>query len=128
MLYLSFAVVVINTAHSKPSSRSLNLSSKRFVSMMKQGMERAASTIDTRCLQCICQKESSCKLNIGCRPSTNGQACGPYQLTQAYYQQCCSIMGLTNCDSASNWQACALDYNCATRCVTVRLCISRAIA
>lgn len=116
MLLLSFTIVLVSVCAIDAKSVRLSASLK---SMSKDVMQR---DIDNRCLDCICQKESGCKHNQGCAPNPppNGEmACGPFQIRKSYFQACCNMLSMGNCDSDSAWQTCAKDYNCAVRCVTV---------
>lgn len=82
--------------------------------------ERDKSGIDSRCLDCICQKESNCNHDEGCKQVNGVDACGPYHINQTYFEDCCDLLDMSNCDSDSNWRRCAQDFTCATRCVQVR--------
>src|SRR5271168_4714420 len=98
----------ISPGQSKETSTILN-------SFKQRGLQKG---IDSQCLDCICQQETpGCKHDQGCEP--NADACGPFQIRQPYFQICCNQLGLGNCDSDSTWRQCALDYNCALRCVKV---------
>lgn len=118
LLPLLAVLVSLPTIYLKSLSMNTNRALGQFSSLNKQGIQRS---IDSRCLDCICEKESGCNHNIGCIPAPDDahQACGAFQIHQSYFQACCGFLGLANCNSDSAWRSCALDYNCATRCVTV---------
>lgn len=116
---LSIAVVCLSTitlnviSTLTPSDRELG----NFNPKEKEAIQR---NIDSGCLECICKQDSNCNHTEACKFDTNGEACGAYQIHKSYFQSCCALLGMTNCDSDSTWRTCALDYTCATRCVTVR--------
>lgn len=108
------------TVNAKSTLTQLNRASGTLKSIPKQGTERDITAgIDSRCLDCICQKETHCNHNQQCNNDGSGEACGAYQIPQLYFQECCRFLDMSNCDSDSAWRTCSLDYNCATRCVTV---------
>ena len=69
----------------------------------------SAQTIDDACLRCICNVESNCNVNIGCRFDVYSDSCGPYQIKEAYWIDCGSPGG--------SWRTCANDKACADTCV-----------
>jgi len=111
-------LLLIYTVNAKSKSSQSDHASLSFYSLVKEGIQR---DIDSRCLDCIWQTESNCNHSQGCNPNPapNGEiACGAYNIRKRYFQDCCQILGdIGNCDSNSAWQNCAMDYNCATRCV-----------
>lgn len=109
-----FAVFLLCTTNAKPQ---MSRTSENLNSILKEG----PGAVDSRCTQCICEKESNCNHTMGCGPQPNASACGPYQIKKPYFQDCCRFLGMGNCNTDSVWKNCALDYNCATRCVEVKI-------
>lgn len=62
-----------------------------------------------KCMKCICQVESNCNPNIGCRWDVNSDSCGPYQIKEAYWIDCGR--------PGSDWRSCANNMQCAEGCV-----------
>lgn len=119
MFLLSIFLIFLSTyaLNAKSLSKNSEHSHEILKPMVK---ENIPGQIDGRCLDCICQVESNCNHSEGCKVDANGEACGPYHIHQGYFQDCCHQLGDSNCDSDSAWRTCALDYNCATRCVQVK--------
>ncbi|XP_072016627.1 lysozyme 3-like [Amphiura filiformis] len=61
--------------------------------------------ITAECLQCICKVESICNLEIGCDSAVEPEKCGPYQLTEAYWE--------AGGSHGEDWRSCAQDKTCA---------------
>lgn len=62
-----------------------------------------------KCMKCICQVESNCNANIGCRWDVNSDSCGPYQIKEPYWIDCGR--------PGSDWRSCANNMACAEQCV-----------
>nr|QBC73604.1 invertebrate-type lysozyme [Eisenia andrei] len=71
--------------------------------------EAGSGAFTDECLACICEIESNCDPNIGCRWDVNSDSCGPYQIKEDYYIDCGS--------PGSDWVSCANDMACAEQCV-----------
>lgn len=123
MLILPFTAAILLSVSAvngaQPSAAQSNETPLNFKPKKNQDVPR---DIDSQCLDCICQQESvGCNHTEGCNPDpdANHMACGPFQIHSDYFTICCSLLAMGNCHSDSAFRACALDYNCAVRCVTV---------
>lgn len=121
MEFLSFSVILITVVAA--NAKSLSSKSIRISDEFKSEPTTVnPNSLDSRCLDCICQKESNCNRNQLCATNpqqNNSITCGAFQIQKQYFQDCCTFLNQGNCDSDAAWQSCALDYNCAARCVTV---------
>ena len=72
----------------------------------------AYAAVDSKCMNCICQVESNCNENIGCRWDVNSYSCGPYQIKEVYYIDCSIYGGV-----GSDWKTCANKKDCSEQCV-----------
>jgi hypothetical protein len=64
------------------------------------------STLTKGCLWCICQaRDCQLRVNVSCVD----QSCGPYYITESYYQNCNS--------PGDGWESCTMGMTCSQTCV-----------
>ncbi|XP_071830768.1 uncharacterized protein [Apostichopus japonicus] len=83
------------------------------------GVGTQPGPVPSDCMACICEVESNCNENIGCRWDVNSDSCGPFQIKNDYY----SDAKLMSNNLGTDWVSCTTEQECAER--TVQAYMSR---
>jgi len=75
----------------------------------------SAQLVSQTCLNCLCEANTECNADVGCRESI----CGPFSITKYYWADAGkpTVNDIRSNDDDEDFRKCANDVNCAGRAV-----------